>query len=385
MTNVTVSIVTAEIVCAIMMFIVGYAIFTEKKKTLPHKYFGACIASVFTVLLSDSFSYIFEANNFPTIVIFLDNLLTMVAADFLMVFFSLYVWSLISEKEKSKKLGKTILYIEIIICILDFIFEIYGGISGKTFVIINNKFNVGPLYDVSFIVQLIILLLNMIYLISNKNIIGIKTILIFGVYYFFPVIAIFIIIYNPDLSFICSSIAASFLVIYIGIEKERESKDIILSQLINTDILTGLNNRNAYEERIKKYTKDTNNEQIGVVFSDLNLLKKVNDELGHSAGDQYIIKFSEILKESFNKDSIFRISGDEFIIILNNLNEDEIEHFYYKYITRVINENRISSNGLAIGKANDIVLLIKKAEDKMYEDKEDYYIKNKINRRHTSS
>ena len=64
---------------------------------------------------------------------------------------------------------------------------------------------------------------------------------------------------------------------------------------------------------------------------DLNGLKTVNDELGHSAGDQYIREFALALMESFQEIQFTaRIGGDEFVIISNITDIDIIQNYLYK-------------------------------------------------------
>lgn len=76
----------------------------------------------------------------------------------------------------------------------------------------------------------------------------------------------------------------------------------------NYDELTGLSSRN----RLKNISLDKS--EVNVIYIDLDDLKKVNDIYGHVAGDEYIIKFSEVLKMSKYPSERIRIGGDEFVI-----------------------------------------------------------------------
>lgn len=106
------------------------------------------------------------------------------------------------------------------------------------------------------------------------------------------------------------------------------------------DDLTGLDNRNAYEEAIKMYS--SSREPFVMVLFDLNRMKYVNDKYSYLLGDRYIIKTSEILKKYFPKyyeirdkanssdkpktgSVVYRIGGDEFVLITSSLSIDEIE------------------------------------------------------------
>lgn len=90
------------------------------------------------------------------------------------------------------------------------------------------------------------------------------------------------------------------------------------------DPLTECYNRRALEINIKTVISRAkrNKESFSIVILDLDHFKKVNDEYGHSKGDQVLIKFSKILKEIVREhDFVCRIGGEEFLIVLNNINK----------------------------------------------------------------
>ncbi len=91
-----------------------------------------------------------------------------------------------------------------------------------------------------------------------------------------------------------------------------------------TDQLTTLYNRKFMEEQLVKLPSG-NSYPISIMSADLDGLKEVNDSLGHQAGDELLRLFANILKTtSVPAESIFRIGGDEFLIIAANTREDEI-------------------------------------------------------------
>lgn len=151
------------------------------------------------------------------------------------------------------------------------------------------------------------------------------------------------------------------------------------------DILTNLNNRNAYEEKLNTYINSKEDKKLGVIFCDLNRLKAVNDEQGHVAGDQYIVKFANILRECFKKQEIFRISGDEFVILLENVTESELEMLYQKITNVSKNNNNIASCGKFLGHINEVIDIVRNAEKGMYEDKHNFYVTTGLNRRTVST
>lgn len=100
-------------------------------------------------------------------------------------------------------------------------------------------------------------------------------------------------------------------------EQGRQAE--IYKKLAIKDMLTGLNNRNAYIADLDTLTAY---DDIMVVTFDLNDLKKCNDNLGHAEGDFYILSAANIIKEVFScYGSCYRIGGDEFCVMIKNASQ----------------------------------------------------------------
>ncbi len=96
----------------------------------------------------------------------------------------------------------------------------------------------------------------------------------------------------------------------------------------NTDSLTGLKNRNAYDLDMKNLIQGQRVKKYALILADLNGLKSVNDHNGHKAGDAYIQKFAEVLKTYENSDHVsYRIGGDEFAMFFFDPSEDKLQSF----------------------------------------------------------
>ncbi len=95
------------------------------------------------------------------------------------------------------------------------------------------------------------------------------------------------------------------------------------------DPLTGLPNRRSFEDRFAlAITKaKRNKELLGIIFLDLDDFKKVNDTLGHDSGDILLQEVAQRLSSVLRKgDSICRIGGDEFILLIDNLKKSKDMH-----------------------------------------------------------
>ena len=111
----------------------------------------------------------------------------------------------------------------------------------------------------------------------------------------------------------------------------------IESELARKDTLTGIRNRNAYEEEVHRLTwrMQKDNIKFGFAVIDVNFLKLVNDTYGHEMGNITICKCCEIVCRIFAHSPVFRIGGDEFVVILENEDYDHIEELVQKFNTAI--------------------------------------------------
>ena len=115
----------------------------------------------------------------------------------------------------------------------------------------------------------------------------------------------------------------SGIVIYYRVKDIRNSK--ALENKADTDLLTGLNNKLSAERKIQDcLSEEADTEHLMFLF-DVDNFKKINDTMGHAFGDQVLKSLGEQLSMEFRKTDILgRIGGDEFVILLRDIKEDEI-------------------------------------------------------------
>ena len=125
----------------------------------------------------------------------------------------------------------------------------------------------------------------------------------------------------------------------VAYDELKESQQAVerMTSLANKDGLTGVRNKLAYDRVVNKIDgsiKAGEPVQFGVVMIDLNYLKEINDDFGHDAGDASLIKLCNIICVIFAHSPVFRIGGDEFVVITRNLDYKRasvlIEEFNYK-------------------------------------------------------
>lgn len=113
-----------------------------------------------------------------------------------------------------------------------------------------------------------------------------------------------------------------------------------LSELARKDALTGLRNKTAYDDEVKKISWEILNgeKQFGVAMVDLNFLKRINDTFGHDKGNLAIQKLSKIICQTFAHSPVFRIGGDEFAVILKGNDMENIRELEAEF-NRQVQEN----------------------------------------------
>lgn len=165
----------------------------------------------------------------------------------------------------------------------------------------------------------------------------------------------------------------------IGVGRDIQDRKMMekqLEYLSYHDALTDLYNRSYYEQELKRLHVERSL-PISIIMADINDLKLTNDTFGHVEGDRIIKHFADILKKSTRaEDIVARIGGDEFVVLLPQTNEAEVE-MIVKRIRQFV-EKEISGKiklSAAIGymTTNEVMESVEEifmvAEEAMYQQK----------------
>lgn len=155
-----------------------------------------------------------------------------------------------------------------------------------------------------------------------------------------------------------------------------------LEDLSYKDALTQLGNRFAMDKYVRQITPE---QSVGVVYCDVTGLKGVNDTLGHKAGDDLILRASACLEQVFADYGIFRIGGDELLVLCAQIDQDTLaERMRQLECLTAENDVNIAVGVIWQDRADThLEELLQEAEKRMYEDKAEYYKKTGIERRGT--
>lgn len=151
-----------------------------------------------------------------------------------------------------------------------------------------------------------------------------------------------------------------------------------LEKMAYTDSLTGLLNRRRCEEIYDEI--DKNKSDYAVVALDLNNLKKVNDSMGHEAGDFYLREFSAVLTKTFaDCGDVIRTGGDEFLVVIKNPAKVDVQAKIEEMNQLIVNLNKCHVNwnmstayGICYGNEEDVKTIREAgrvADARMYEKK----------------
>ena len=168
---------------------------------------------------------------------------------------------------------------------------------------------------------------------------------------------------------------------------EQKKQSDRFQHLAMHDMLTGLPNRTLLRDRFShaRLNATRNGKKLAILMCDLNEFKEINDTYGHNAGDVTLKSIAEKLEESLRtSDTIARYGGDEFVIILEQINNmDEVSNIINTLnssfpltidtadgtfeVCLSIGYSLFPNNGTTFDQ------LLNSADDKMYKEKERYY------------
>ena len=157
--------------------------------------------------------------------------------------------------------------------------------------------------------------------------------------------------------------------------RQIEAANQMLSQEALSDALTNLGNRNRFEKTIQAFEFDKHGcGTLGCIYIDVNGLHEINNHLGHQAGDRMLKTISDIFLEYFDSQDIFRIGGDEFVILCKNMGRQEI----VRRIEQVCRKTEEAGFSLSTGlewRESDLGIedVVQKAERAMQENKKGFY------------
>ena len=140
------------------------------------------------------------------------------------------------------------------------------------------------------------------------------------------------------------------------------------------DDLTGLLNRNSLVDYLENVDA-AKLKSLGALSADINGLKNFNQEFGREYGDEVVIRVGEVLQEHFHSADVYRLTGDEYLVLAENVSYEEFTKQVYAAHTKLDNISLgLASVGYAWEKVSiDVDKLVNSAEVMMRDEKKKYY------------
>lgn len=178
------------------------------------------------------------------------------------------------------------------------------------------------------------------------------------------------------------AVATTVFMMSIKIRTLIQSRQI--EYMSETDLLTGVKNRNLYESRLKQYARLSGSKVI-CVYADVNGMHELNNREGHIAGDKMLCTVAETLLKHFDAEHVYRVGGDEFIAFRVNGQTDDMPSEINEIRQELGQKGYHVSFGFAVSDPSmgktDMQAIVNEADDNMRADKRAFYSRSEHNRR----
>lgn len=172
----------------------------------------------------------------------------------------------------------------------------------------------------------------------------------------------------------CSE-ANPWAVVLIGFDLSLDLIAKNMKEIYRQDSLTGLLNRNAYDSDVEQL-RSADIGAVVCVYADMIGLHEVNNHLGHKQGDRMLCEFADAARAFFGDDRLYRIGGDEFVIISSAHTEAQTRKQLNYMRERLHTQGCEISVGVASSEStSDLPKIIEQAENEMRREKKEYYVR----------
>lgn len=172
----------------------------------------------------------------------------------------------------------------------------------------------------------------------------------------------------------CSE-ANPWAVVLIGFDLSLDLIAKNMKEIYRQDSLTGLPNRNAYDSDVEQL-RSADIGAVVCVYADMIGLHEVNNHLGHKQGNRMLCEFADAARAFFGDDRLYRIGGDEFVIISSAHTEAQTRKQLNYMRERLHTQGCEISVGVASSEStSDLPKIVEQAENEMRREKKEYYVR----------
>lgn len=301
---------------AILVIIFFQTLRSSEKYLLPQKFYMQALLVTAVLLVLDILS---RFDGYPgtlyAVVNYGANFLMFLLSPVLPSLWLLYAYSQVDDAAHKTRLW---LYLTAGLSVGNAVMLILSQFFGWYYTIsADNIYTRGPLFWIPVAITAVLTAAAIVLVIANRKKIVRKHFISLLLFPLPPIICIVLQVTYYGLSLILNGAALSILIAFVTIQNER----------MNTDYLTGVYNRKGLEAYLRqKINTSSANRTFSAILLDLDNFKSINDTYGHIKGDHILAESSDLLKSCLRSDDfIARHGGDEFFIILNITDPEELE------------------------------------------------------------
>lgn len=360
----------------LILGIILYSLFRNYDRQTKQRYYMRAIIMGVVSFLSEINWALIEGNTFhePHIINYLTNAVYYISSILMGYFWLCYVETSLESKNMNNKFFKIAVNIPVAVVIVGVVMSYFNGVF--FYIDSDNVYHRGNLV----FIHTALCHCYTIFTSAHAIVRSVKTKVyhkareyrILAMFLLFPLTIGIIQIIFPKIPTVSIGITLAFLFVYIDLQ----------NLLISVDTLTGLNNRNQLMRYLgSKIRNEAENKNLYVFMLDVNKFKKINDTYGHVEGDAALVRCAKALKlaNKHGKNFIGRYGGDEFIVIAEIKDKEEIELYCQKMkdqLAIICEEENVTYNlTFSIGYAlydkemKSIQTFIAAADQKLYEAK----------------
>lgn len=369
------TIIWVEVLAILVNCVVLYGnMFETRLCTGKRRFFSYYVLATMLGETADLISWIFEGQEKYTVLLTTSTLISFVTVFPATALFVYYMYEHISSKQKTPRMPFEFCAMGMMFLLLVVTVDC---LCGGMFIFRNGVYDTGPHYGAYLLSEAVVYLVIVWIAIRFRAVLGLHDIIATLSYLVFPLGAMIANAFAPEYSFGYPACTLSVLLIYVMLEGDQErgylQRERDITDESRRDELTGLLNRRAFTEMCDHQTGE---ETIGVVFCDANGLKYANDHFGHERGDRLLCDVAYMLRSCFHHESTFRISGDEFVVLVPDAEQEAFD----KRVGELNDRMKacpvpMAAIGSAFGSKAQLTRLIAMAEENMYQDKQAFYVR----------
>lgn len=377
----------------VLVVILANDVLSREGKSEVEKAFQKMVSWVIFFCAQDTVWGLCDAKVIKSSTVFYWSSIVFHASTVVTTFFWLdYVLIYLGDRIKKRKIY---LVLDGFVIVFEFILVIRNFFTVTLFEIVDGRYVIGPFRSFTFINQYVIYLtigvLTFIFALKaeGKNKDRYWSVFMFALA---PIVLCVLQLLYPDAPFYSLGYFLGCFIIHIFVVA-KDHEDLVHMDLIlksNSDELTGLLNRRAFEEDLFENGNLLVNDNLVFVSMDVNGLKVTNDTLGHEAGDELLVGASRCMKECLQPfGKVYRTGGDEFAALLY-VPENELDDMKNRFETSLINFEGKYVTGITVScgyvlkseienyNMHEVSVL---ADKRMYESKAAYYRRKGVDRR----